>query len=110
MPQEFLIQNKPRLLYSIGELADAVGKSHYTVREWEREGRIPTAYCRSPRGYRLYFKEEIETLAEIVESENQKMGTHFKEGKFQVRVFEAWKKIRDKIGEQNGDTAAPVTG
>lgn len=65
-------------LFTIGELARALGKKPVTLRMWEREGWIPKATYRTPppkgvqlpdrpsKGRRLYSREQVEFLAKAI--------------------------------------------
>lgn len=67
-------------LFTIGELARAIGRKPVTVRMWEREGWIPKPKYRTPaprgeqipsrptKGRRLYSREQLEFLAKAVSS------------------------------------------
>lgn len=67
-------------LFTIGELARALGKKPVTLRMWEREGWIPKSTYRTPapkgqqipdrpsKGRRLYSREQVEFLAKAVVS------------------------------------------
>lgn len=49
--------------YSISEAADVLGKSKETLRRWDREGKL-NAVREPMSNYRVYKKEEINTLIE----------------------------------------------
>lgn len=74
MPREYIINGKEFELYTIGELADRLDRQRQTLRKWEREGIIPQAQYRSKTGRRLYSKEQIQAVVEIVDKYNLKQG------------------------------------
>lgn len=67
-------------LFTVGELARAIGRRPVTVREWERRGWIPKPNYRTPapkaeqipgkatKGRRLYTRDQVEFLVEAVSS------------------------------------------
>lgn len=46
---------------TVGEAAEALGVSRSTLRNWDKAGKLKP--CRHPvNGYRLYSREELESL------------------------------------------------
>lgn len=73
-PQVFLVQGKEVEFFTVGALAQALGKSASTVREWERFGFIPVALYRTKsvnpkKAKRLYTRPQIEGIVEIAREE-----------------------------------------
>lgn len=74
--QEFLVNGQLRKFYTIGALANAIGKKAGTIRSWESKGWIPHASFRTPppvasqlpdkaiKGRRLYSWEQLKFLVE----------------------------------------------
>lgn len=77
--KEYVINGQKVILYTIGELAKALGKSPVTIRMWESKGWIPkTSYRtsppkveqlpgRAPKGRRLYSQEQLDILLDGME-------------------------------------------
>lgn len=102
MAKEYVVKGNRVTLYTISDLANAIGRDTITVRKWELHGFIPRAAMRTKSGYRLYTKAEIETLAIIVKEENLRIGQSFKNTKLKERVFADWAKIRKEgLGSRN---------
>jgi hypothetical protein len=69
--QEFSIGGEVRKFYTIGALAQALGKQPVTIRSWEQKGWLPPATFRTPaprgpqipgkaiKGRRLYSQEQL---------------------------------------------------
>lgn len=67
-------------LFTIGEVAKAIGRKPVTIRMWESRGWIPRANYRTPKpigqqvpgkevkGRRLYTRSQVEFLAKAVDS------------------------------------------
>lgn len=74
----YIINGREEQMFTIGELAKALGKSTPTVRMWENRGWIPKPRYRGappkapqlpgtpPKGRRLYTRKEVEFLIECV--------------------------------------------
>lgn len=85
-------------LFTIGEMAKALGKSPVTLRMWEREGWIPKATYRTPtprgkqipdrpsKGRRLYSREQVAFLANAVSSFS-----------LDQKVASVWDKFREHV-------------
>lgn len=77
--KEYVIKGETMVLYTIGEVAKALGKRPVTLRMWESKGWIPKpSYRTSPpkaeqipgkalRGRRLYSQYQLDTLIDGVE-------------------------------------------
>jgi len=77
--KEYVINGKKVILYTIGEVAKALGRKPVTIRMWETKAWIPKpSYRTSPpkteqipgkpsKGKRLYSQEQLDTLLEGVE-------------------------------------------
>lgn len=74
--QSFSVNGEIRKFYTIGALAQALGKQPVTLRSWESKGWLPPASFRTPtprgtqvpgkaqKGRRLYSKEQLLFLTE----------------------------------------------
>lgn len=72
--KEYIINGSPVLLYTIGQVAKALGRKPVTIRMWELNGWIPKANYRSPapksetikgkppKGRRLYSHSQVECM------------------------------------------------
>lgn len=74
-PTTFVVDGQSCEFFSIGQLAQALGRSAITVRRWERIGVIPVANFRSPtrsvadKARRLYLREQVEWMLRIAHEE-----------------------------------------
>lgn len=76
----YIINGEPKVFFSIGELAKALGRRPVTIRMWESRGWIPKATYRTPKpkgaqipdksvqGRRLYSLEQVTFLVEAFET------------------------------------------
>lgn len=72
--KEYLIKGTPIVLYTVGQMAKALGRKPVTIRMWELNGWLPKANYRSPapksetikgkppKGRRLYSHAQVEFL------------------------------------------------
>jgi len=95
MAKEYVIEGKVMMLYSIGELARAIGKQPVTIRKWEETGFLPNATYRDTSNRRLYTREQVEGVAELT-AEYMKQGT-----KTPQEFIEGVKKLFVKKEEDN---------
>ena len=91
--------------FTIGHLADALGRSPVTIRSWESKGLLPKSPYRSPRprgetlpgrrssGKRLWTRDQIEGIIRIARDEqvifNEKPPTR----RFAIRVSELFRDL-----------------
>lgn len=47
-------------LLSIGKVADWLGKTHKTLRVWDKDGKLPA--LRTPTNQRMYRRSDVEKL------------------------------------------------
>lgn len=76
---QFRLSGEVVNMYTIGELARAIGRKPVTIRMWESRGWIPRANYRTPKpageqipgkatkGRRLYTQQQLEFLVKAVE-------------------------------------------
>jgi MerR HTH family regulatory protein len=70
----FMINGVEKEFFTVGHLAQALGRRPGTIRNWEREGIIPKATFQvnseSPNGRRrLYSREQVEGLVKLAQEE-----------------------------------------
>lgn len=80
-PQRFKVKGVDREFFTVGALAEALGRRPGTLRKWEREGLLPRAPFRKPsddpRGVRrLYSRDHVEAIVKIAYEEGL-MGQNF---------------------------------
>lgn len=99
----FLTNDGDLVLYTIGALGEALGKSPVTIRLWIRKGIIPDAGLKTAplhgtlgnAGRRLFSLEQIEALVFIAKTEGV-IGSgvgrpaDFSKTSFQARVWGLW--------------------
>lgn len=78
-PTVYIINGEAQDFYTIGQLAQALGRKPGTIRMWEDRGRIPPATYRTAepageqipgkrlRGRRLYSRRQVELIIQAVE-------------------------------------------
>lgn len=89
-------------LFTVGELARAIGRRPVTVREWERRGWIPKSNYRTPapkapqipgkpaKGRRLYTRDQVEFLVKAVSSFSLEQSNHPDWVRFREYVRANW--------------------
>jgi hypothetical protein len=91
--------------YTLGNLAQALGRQPVTIRKWEREGIIPKSTYQSPgrdddpRGRRrLYTREQIEGIVRIAHEEGVLVSHQkpLKATNFTVRVVDLFKRLAEQ--------------
>lgn len=99
-PQVFKVAGVDREFFTIGNLAQALGRRPVTVRAWESKGVIPKATFRrpseDPRGTRrLYTREQIEGIVRIAEEEGLLKGDNrsITQTDFSRRVIALFKEL-----------------
>jgi hypothetical protein len=75
-PRKYKVGGEETEFFTVGQLAQALGRQPVTIRKWEREGVIPKATYQSPgkdgdvRGRRrLYTREQVEGIVRIAVEE-----------------------------------------
>ncbi|WP_019629597.1 MerR family transcriptional regulator [Actinomadura atramentaria] len=73
-PQPWRCQGEVIDLYTVGQLADILGRKAVTLRKWEAEGVIPPTRLRSPSQdprarKRLYTREQVQGILKIAHEE-----------------------------------------
>lgn len=102
-----LVGGRPTEMFTIGALAQALGRSVITLRAWIRGGHIPPASYRLPKrgsiaGRRLYTRPQIEAVVAvakehgILDTPRVEWSKHLT---FRADVQRAWDAIRAKANE-----------
>lgn len=101
-PKKYMINGQQVQMFTIGELAKALGKSPSTLRVWEHRGWLPKAKYRTPkpvrqqipekasRGRRLYSVEQVEFLMEAMERFNIREVNHGDWNGFRNHIKANW--------------------
>ena len=63
-------------LLTIGEVSKEVGRVSHTIRQWERDGRLPKRLLpgRDENGWRVWTVEQVEGLKEWILAEDLRPG------------------------------------
>lgn len=74
LPKIYTVNGKDVEFYTVGQLAQALGRKAVTIRKWENDGVIPVATFNAPsddpRGRRrLYTKEQVVGMVQIAKEE-----------------------------------------
>lgn len=91
-------------VFTIGQLATALGRKAVTLRKWETDGVIPLAPFELPgtdaRGRRrLYSREHMEGILQIAIEEGvmDNLTVKIKETKFSERVLELFERLAKEL-------------
>jgi hypothetical protein len=109
-PVQYPYKGGMRDFFTIGHLAKALGRSTVTIRAWESRGVLPTSDYRgprprttpnfgsTPRGKRLWTREQVEGILRIAEEERVITDPHQKppNTRFTTRVTELFLRLRAK--------------
>jgi hypothetical protein len=95
---------------TIGELAQALHRSVFTIRKWERTGLLPNAPLELPSDKpqavrRLYPLELIDAVRQVTVREN--FGTRRPSGRFREQsagLYEAWRTVMVTFFDDDGFT------
>lgn len=83
-------------LYSIGTVADALGRTRQTIRKWEVGGIIPPTPFKI-NGNRMYSTEHIDVLVECAENAHLKNGSPISQTTFTKDAYEGFEKLNKKF-------------
>lgn len=99
------VKGETKEFFTVGMLAQALGRRPATIREWEAKGHIPKAKFRTAavdtaKQKRLYTRRQVEVMVKIAQEEGlmavSRSGT-LRRGeiprKFTERLLEAWRGI-----------------
>lgn len=85
---------KETTLYSIGVLAEALGRTPQTIRKWEIGGIIPmTPFKKGNK--RFYSSEHIDVIVRCAERAKIKVGTNINNTTFVKRVYEEFQAVNE---------------
>ena len=102
--KEYIINGERLIMYTIGQVCTALGKSTVTVRMWESNGWIPKPSYRTPapaisqipgkaaKGRRLYTQQQLDTLIDSVSQFNIANPHHGDWEGFKQYIQENWKR------------------
>jgi DNA-binding transcriptional MerR regulator len=63
-------------LLTIGEVSKQLGRVSHTIRQWERDGRLPKRLLpgRDENGWRVWSQDQVEELKVWMEKEDMRPG------------------------------------
>lgn len=93
----YVLKGKEVQMYTIGELADALGRESQTVRKWEIAGVIPKTLFRDKAKRRLYPQDIVEGLKAIGVSEEITQGVSFQNTQFKEKAHALFKKVEKEL-------------
>lgn len=97
-----------REFFTIGHLADALGRSPVTIRSWESKGALPKSPYRSPRprgetlpgkekkGRRLWTRAQIEGILEIARTEGVILNGNPPNKQFTLKVAALFRELLEQ--------------
>lgn len=102
-PRVLRVAGEEKEFFTIGALAEALGRRPQTLRAWEREGILPRATFRlpspDPRGVRrLYSREQVEGIVGIAAEEgllNPAVQVTLAKTQFTAKVVALFKELRN---------------
>lgn len=101
-PKKYMINGQQMLMFTVGDLAKAIGKRPSTLRVWEHRGWLPKAKYRTPKpvrqqipektskGRRLYSLDQVEFLMEAMHRFNIYEINHGDWDGFRKHIKENW--------------------
>jgi len=101
-PRKYTVNGQETEFFTVGQLAQALGRQPVTIRKWEREGIIPKATFQTPgkdgdpRGRRrLYTREQVEGIVRIAHEEGVLVSHQkpIKDTQFASRVLALFKTL-----------------
>ena len=106
-PVVYIYGGVSREFFTIGHLADALGRSPVTIRSWENKGVLPRSPYRSPRprgeslpgvvkGKRLWTRDQIEGIIRIARDEGVILNDKPPTKQFTLRVADLFRELLDK--------------
>lgn len=84
-------------VFSIGNLALAIGRSSATIRRWQRIGVIPPPLISLPSKERYYIKEEIETYKRVMQTFGLRTGSDIEASGFPKQIHAEIQALRRKL-------------
>ena len=95
IPYTSPITGRKTTLYSIGTVAEALGRTTQTIRKWEVGGTIPPTPFRQ-QGKRLYSIEHIDAMIKCAEKIRIKQGSNSATyTRFSEALYKEFEKVND---------------
>ncbi len=85
------------VMYTIGDLAQELGRESQTIRKWEMNGVIPPTRFRDRTNKRLYPEKLVKMIKQISEEEGVTQGVSFEATNFSARVAKAFKEVEAEL-------------
>ncbi|MDX3260724.1 MerR family transcriptional regulator [Streptomyces sp. MI02-2A] len=104
-PRKYVVAGSETEFFTVGQLAQALGRQPVTIRKWEREGVIPRSTFQSPgrdgdvRGRRrLYTRAQVEGMVRIAAEEGVLVSHQkpIKGTQFTPRVIDLFKALAEQ--------------
>jgi hypothetical protein len=106
-PVVYIYNGVSREFFTIGHLADALGRSPVTIRSWESKGLLPKSPYRSPRprgeslpgvakGKRLWTRDQIEGIMRLAREEGVILNEKPPTKQFTLRVADLFRELLKK--------------
>jgi DNA-binding transcriptional MerR regulator len=113
-PRTLMVDGIPVIVFPVGALARALGRTSHTLRVWERYGVLPPTPFRDDRGpierQRRYYTFQMIAAAERIAAQELpagKVADFRRERRFIGRVAEEWNQIL--LDHQAAATASPTS-
>lgn len=94
IPYTSPITGRSTILYNIGVVAEAIGRTSQTIRKWEVGGVIPPTPFKQ-KGKRLYSKEHIDAIVKCAESSHILQGSKVSQTAFSKKLYREFQKVND---------------
>ena len=91
-PIGIVVRGKSLEAWTIPWLADGIGRSVQTVNYWTKHGLFPDTPIKTPGGNRLYTKEMISAVEEILEQRDRGLVSRT-DPDFKRQIASRWKKL-----------------
>lgn len=96
-PVKFTLPNGETVdLFYIGALAEALGRSSQTVRQWEISGILPDPMFRDKNNRRLYTQEQIDVIVECAEKAKISRGRPINSSTFSTNCYKRLEELKRK--------------
>ena len=92
-------------LYTIGYLAELLGRTATSIRRWEVGGLLPKTGFKDSRGFRLYSQSQMDAIVKSAEETGVMQGRSMAQTNFEKvvkqRLNVIWTDYKARMGEQN---------
>lgn len=102
IPYTSPITGRKTVLYNIGVVAEAIGRTSQTIRKWEVGGVIPPTPFKQ-KGKRLYSKEHIDCIVRCAESSKIMQGSQVSQTSFSQKLYKEFQKVNDLFFKKEGE-------